>query len=47
LSQGENYIGPTQIFGLGDPDYQRGMQDIVNEIRRKKVKRFKRLNVME
>lgn len=38
LEPGENYIGPTQIFGLGDPDYQRGMQDIVNEIPQKESK---------
>lgn len=38
LKQGEDYIGPKQIFGLGDPDYQRGMQDIVNEIPREESK---------
>lgn len=38
LEPGENYIGPTQIFGLGDPDYQKGMQDIINEIPQKESK---------
>ncbi|MFR0499668.1 Z1 domain-containing protein [Limosilactobacillus reuteri] len=38
LEPGENYIGPTRIFGLGDPDYQKGMQDIINEIPQKESK---------
>lgn len=32
LKPGENYIGPKQIFGLGDPKFERGMENIVNEI---------------
>lgn len=32
LEPGEDYIGPRQIFGKGDPDFQPGMNGIVNEI---------------